>query len=159
MHYGQINKCSVTDGPGIRVSLYVSGCRNHCPGCHNPQTWDFNFGKEYTNDTVTKILNYLDHDYVRGLSIAGGEPFEEENQKYIYELLKIVKEKYPEKDIWVWTGYELDELKTIKHTEYTDGILSNINTIITGRFVLALRDISSNNLWRGSTNQKIINLN
>ena len=106
MYYGQLKKISILDGPGVRVSLYVSGCRNHCEGCHNPETWNFLFGKEYTQDTENTIIQYLDHEYISGLTICGGEPMEEENQVELLKLIKKVKSKYPDKTIWCYTGYE-----------------------------------------------------
>lgn len=160
MNYIKIYKTSITDGPGVRVSLYVSGCRNHCKGCHNPESWDFNFGKEFTQETLNELLDALKHDYIAGLTICGGEPMEEENQKVIVNIVKKVKEVYPNKSIWCYTGYEFEDLKPKgkKYTEYTYDILNNIDVIITGPFVLELRDITENNKWRGSTNQKIIYL-
>ena len=160
MNYIKIYKTAITDGPGFRVSLYVSGCRNHCEGCHNPESWDFNFGKLFNQDTENELLEALKPSYIAGLTICGGEPMEEENQKVIVNVVKHVREAFPNKTIWCYTGYELEDLKEggRKHTEVTNEILNNLDVIITGPFVLELRDITENNKWRGSTNQKIIYL-
>jgi len=161
MYYSKIYKSSILDGPGVRVALYVSGCRNHCEGCHNPESWNFTFGKEFTQEEATKIFELLKRPYCAGLSIVGGEPFEEENQKSLLKLVKIAKDLYPEKTIWCWTGYELEELVTggRKHTEYTRELLDNMDVLVEGRFILAERDISDDNRWRGSRNQRVVDLN
>lgn len=160
MKYMHIFSCSTSDGPGFRVSLYVSGCRNHCIGCHNPESWDFNAGTEYTIDTYNEILAMCDHPYIQGLTICGGEPFEEENQAKLVKLVLDYKRKFPNKDLWIYTGYELEDLLDLgrKHTDFTNLILSNTDVLVTGPFILDLRDISPNNLWRGSTNQRCLNM-
>lgn len=160
MNYGHIYKNSVVDGPGVRVSLYTSGCRVHCKGCHNPETWDFNFGKLYTEESEKEILEALGHDYIQGFTLCGGDPMEEESQRVTVNLLKKIKELYPNKDTWCWTGYEyVDLIKDgKKHCEVTDELLSYVDVLVVGPFVLELRDISDNNRWRGSTNQRVIDL-
>ena len=158
MNYLTIYKDSIADGPGFRVSLYVSGCRNHCPGCHNPESWNFAAGKEFTNQVLIEILSFGKENYIKGLTIAGGEPFEEENQKELLSLVKTFKEQFPDKDIWCYTGYEFIDLKTKKHTEYTDKLLSYIDVLVVGPFILAERDISDANRWRGSRNQRVLDL-
>lgn len=160
MNYGHIYKNSIVDGPGVRVSLYTSGCRNCCKGCHNPETWDFNFGKLYTEDSEKEILDALNHDYVKGFTLSGGDPLEEESQKVIVNLCRKIKELYPDKDIWCWTGYEYNDLISggKKHCEVTDELLSYIDVLVVGKFILELRDISDNNRWRGSTNQRVVDL-
>ena len=105
MNYGAIKYPDVANGPGVRVSLFVSGCRNHCKGCFQPETWSFDYGKEFTDKTIDYILNLLDNRYVRGLSILGGDPFEPENETSVYSICSIVHDRLPEKDIWIWTGY------------------------------------------------------
>lgn len=158
MNYLTIYKDSISDGPGFRVSLYISGCRNHCPGCHNPESWDFKAGKKFDNSIIKEILGFCTKNYIKGLTIAGGEPFEEENQKELLLLVKAFKEQLPEKDIWCYTGYEFEDLKTKKRTEYTDTLLSYIDVLVVGPFILSERDISDDNRWRGSRNQRVLDL-
>ena len=159
MYYGNIKKYDIADGEGVRVTLFVSGCRNHCPGCFQKETWDFLFGNEFTDDTINEILEAMNHDYIDGLTLLGGEPFEEENQPEILKLLRRVKEVYPHKNIWSYTRYILE--KDIlnngrKHTEYTDEILSLIDILVDGPFIEELKNISL--AFRGSENQRVINL-
>lgn len=160
MNYGKIYKSSILDGPGVRVSLYVSGCRNHCPGCHNPESWDFNFGQKFTEKETAQLLELLSRPYIAGLSLVGGEPFEEENQSVLGPLVQLVKTQYPEKNIWCWTGYELEDLLPggRKHSSDTDQMLQNIDALVVGRFDLSQRDISDENRWRGSRNQRVVDL-
>lgn len=161
MNYIKIYKTAITDGPGVRVSLYVSGCRNHCKGCHNPESWDFNFGKVFNQESLNELLAAIKPSYIAGLTICGGEPFEEENQKVLVDVIKKVRETYPNKNIWCYTGYEYEDLLEggKKHIEVTKDMLKYIDVLITGPFILELMDITENNKWRGSTNQKIIDLN
>ncbi|HIW42158.1 MAG TPA: anaerobic ribonucleoside-triphosphate reductase activating protein, partial [Candidatus Mediterraneibacter vanvlietii] len=105
MYYGEIKKCDIANGEGVRVSLFVSGCTHHCPGCFNQDTWDFTYGEEYTEDTEQEIIEALKPDYINGLSLLGGEPFEPRNQEILVKLLRKVKNLYPEKDIWCYSGY------------------------------------------------------
>ncbi len=150
MRYQIINKTSLVDGPGVRCALYVSGCSLRCKGCHNTEAWDFNGGKEFTADTIAEILKFLEPSYIKGFSLLGGEPFDQDSDM-ILDLLAQIKEKYPEKDIWCWTGYEFDQIKNRSITEYLD-------VAVCGPFKLDLRDISDKNPWRGSTNQYIIDV-
>lgn len=161
MNYIKIYKTAITDGPGVRVSLYVSGCRNHCKGCHNPESWDFTFGKVFNQESLNELLDAIKPSYIAGLTICGGEPFEEENQKVLVDVIKKVRETYPNKNIWCYTGYEYEDLLEggKKHIEVTNDMLKYIDVLITGPFILELMDITENNKWRGSTNQKIIDLN
>lgn len=161
MNYIKIYKTAITDGPGVRVSLYVSGCRNHCKGCHNPESWDFNFGKVFNQESLNELLDAIKPSYIAGLTICGGEPFEEENQKVLVDVIKKVRQTYPNKNIWCYTGYEYEDLLEggKKHIEVTKDMLKYIDVLITGPFILELMDITENNKWRGSTNQKIIDLN
>lgn len=159
MYYGEIKKCDIANGEGVRVSLFVSGCTHHCPGCFNQDTWDFDYGKEYTQDTETEILDALAPGYINGLSLLGGEPFEPQNQEVLISLLRKVKERYPEKDIWCYSGYLFDkELlgESRARCEYTDEILSMLDVLVDGRFVEALKDIRL--VFRGSSNQRVIDV-
>lgn len=160
MYYGTLNKTNITDGPGVRVSLYVSGCRRHCKGCHNAETWDFKYGKLYTEDVEKEILEALNHDYIEGFTFCGGEPFEEENQRELVKLARKIHQLYPNKTIWSWTGYEYEDLLEggQKHCEVTDELLYYCNVIVVGPFILEQRDITDSNRWRGSLNQRVVDL-
>lgn len=159
MKYADIKTVDIQDGTGVRVSLYVSGCHFHCKGCHNPEAWDFNYGKEYKEETENYILEQLNHDYIAGLSILGGEPLEPENQKALISLVQKVKQKYPNKDIWCYTGYdfEKDVLGYMyKEFDFTPKLLDNIDVIVDGKFQEEnkLTDLK----FRGSTNQKKVDV-
>ena len=159
MHYGNIKECEIADGPGVRVSLFVSGCRHHCKGCFNAETWDFNYGKPYTKETEDEIIQLLASDFVQGFTLLGGEPFEPENQVELVKLLKRIRETYPQKDIWCYTGYlydvDLPEGGKV-HTDVTDEMLSYIDVLVEGEFVEAEKDVTL--VFRGSRNQRIIHL-
>ena len=161
MYYGELKKCDIANGIGVRVSLFVSGCTNRCPGCFQPQTWDFCYGRLYTADTEAEIFAELDKSYVSGLTVLGGEPFEPENQRQLVHLLRKVKDRFPGKTIWVFTGFTLDGelLADGSHSrcEVTDEMLSYIDVLVDGRFVLAQKDISLQ--FRGSRNQRVIDMN
>ena len=158
MNYGRINDNDVANGEGIRVSLFVSGCRNHCKGCFNEETWDFNYGKPFTEKEAAHILKVLDNPYIQGLTILGGEPFEEENQPEVADLIRKVREKFGEsKDIWMYTGYIVHKDLVIgdrKHTEYTDFILENVDVIVDGPFIEEQKDLTLR--FKGSKNQRIL---
>ncbi len=159
MYYGAIKKTDVADGEGVRVSLFVSGCRNCCKGCFQKETWDFLYGKEFTKETEDEILRALEPDYIAGLTVLGGEPFEEENQRDILPFLRRVKKVFPHKTIWCYTGYvyEADLLSGgRKHCEATDEMLSLIDVLIDGPFIEEERDITL--AFRGSRNQRILYL-
>jgi len=158
MHYGNIKKLDVANGEGVRVSLFVSGCRNRCPNCFQPETWDFAYGEEFTDATVETLLQALRHAYVDGLTLLGGEPFEPENQPELVDLLERVRRELPEKNIWCYTGYTLEQLRSNGHPHCasTEKMLSLIDVLVDGRFVEALKDISLR--FRGSSNQRIIDL-
>jgi len=160
MKYLAIYRDSISDGPGVRVSLYVSGCRNHCTGCHNPESWSFEHGTDFTNDTIEEVLNLCKNDFIQGLTIAGGEPMEPENQRGLLPLLKEFKKQFPNKNIWCYTGYELSDLLLCgkKRVLVTDELLSYIDVLVVGPFILSQRDISDDNRWRGSRNQRVLNL-
>lgn len=158
MYYGAIKKFDVADGEGVRVSLFVSGCRNCCPGCFQPETWNFNYGKEFTADTIREILEALKPSHIQGFSLLGGDPFEEENQEVLIELLELIKETYPEKDIWCWTGYLYEDLIEggKKNTEYTDKILKLTDVLIDGPFIQEKKNLMLK--FRGSENQRLLHL-
>ncbi len=160
MNYGEIKKIDIANGDGVRVSLYVSGCRVHCPGCFNKCTWDFNYGKAFSLDTENEIIEALSKDFISGLTVLGGEPFEIENQKVLTPFLKKVKDIFPYKTIWCYTGYLYDKDILPKdgkrHCDCTDEFLSFIDVLIDGPFVQELKDISLQ--FRGSTNQRILKL-
>ncbi|MBQ7901600.1 MAG: anaerobic ribonucleoside-triphosphate reductase activating protein [Clostridia bacterium] len=159
MNYGEIKKCDIANGIGVRVSLFVSGCTHRCKGCFNPETWDFNFGSEFTDDVAFQIIKDLEPTYITGLTVLGGEPFEPSNQEALLPFLKNVKQALPHKTIWVYTGYKLDEelLKPSRaRCEYTDEMLSLIDVLVDGEFVEELKNISLQ--FRGSSNQRIIDV-
>lgn len=160
MNYGEIKKYDIANGIGVRTSLFVSGCRHHCKGCFNPETWSFEYGKTYTKETENDIVSSLAPYYISGLTVLGGEPFEPENQATIVKLLKRVKEEYADKNIWVYSGYLFEELvgKIPSHArcEVTDEMLSYIDILVDGEFVEAKKDISLH--FRGSSNQRIIDV-
>ena len=161
MHYGELKKCDIANGIGVRVTLFVSGCTNHCPDCFQPQTWDFDYGKVFTEETKAEIFAELDKSYVNGLTVLGGEPFEPRNQRELLPLLREVRERYPDKTIWCFTGFRLeDELLregSYPRCEVTDGMLACIDVLVDGRFVKELKDISLQ--FRGSRNQRVIDMN
>ena len=159
MNYADIKKVDVANGEGVRVSLFVSGCTHQCKGCFNKEAWDFNYGKPFTQETIDKVINYLDNPYISGLTILGGEPLEHENQKGLLPLLKKVKEKFPEKNVWCYTGYRYDKdimEKMYKNWKETPEMLSYIDVLVDGEFEEDKKDITLK--FRGSSNQRIINL-
>lgn len=159
MYFGEIITSDCANGTGIRVSLFVSGCTNHCKGCFQPQTWDFSYGRPYTEETEQFILRELSADYYEGLTILGGEPFEPSNQREIIRLIRRMKQELPEKNLWIYTGftYEKDLCPGgCRYIECTDEILDNTDILVDGRFVEELRNISLN--FRGSENQRIIDM-
>ena len=155
MKYAKIKNTDVANGPGVRVSIFVSGCHHHCEGCFNSEAWDFNYGNDFTEDTIQEIIEAMNHDYITGLSLLGGEPFELINQKGLLPLLKKVKEVYPEKTIWAYSGFLYDELKEMDYPE-TKEILSLIDVLVDGKFVESLKD--PNLYFRGSSNQRVIDM-
>lgn len=159
MNYADIKQYDVANGLGIRVSLFVSGCTHHCKNCFNKETWDFQYGNPFTEEEIQKILDYLKPSYVSGLSLLGGEPFEPENQEGLLPLVRKVKEVYPEKDIWCYTGYLLDEDicgKMLDHVPETRELLSYIDILIDGPFVEERKNLKIR--FRGSDNQRIIDV-
>ena len=159
MNYGQILLCDSANGLGIRVTLFVSGCTNHCPGCFQPQTWDFDFGQPFTKETEDFVIEELSKPFYDGITLLGGEPFEEANQVGLLPLLKRIKDNLPNKTIWAYTGfiYDKDLVNGGKrYTPFTDSILSKLDILVDGPFQENNKDISLN--FRGSSNQRIIDM-
>ena len=159
MNFATIKKYDVANGPGVRVSLFVSGCTHRCKGCFNAEAWDFDYGQPYAAKTEEEILSALNHSYIAGLSLLGGEPFDPRNQETVCGLLKKVRARFPQKDVWCYTGYTLDkDLKEggAAYTPFTKDMLESIDVIVDGEFVEALKDIKLR--FRGSSNQRIIDL-
>lgn len=159
MNYGEIKNYDIANGEGVRVSLFVSGCTHHCKNCFNPETWSFEYGKPFTKETEDYIIECLSPDYIDGLSLLGGEPFEPQNQEVLLPFLRRVKNELPHKTIWCYTGYLFDrELlsESRARCEFTDEMLSLIDVLVDGEFVQALHDISL--AFRGSSNQRIIDV-
>lgn len=160
MNFGAIKKNDIANGIGVRVSLFVSGCTHHCRECFNPETWNFDYGEPFTKETQDEILEALDHDYIAGLTVLGGEPMEPSNQEALVSFYHLVKERFPQKNIWVYSGYTLeDELLPggRAHTEFTDDILSCIDVLVDGEFVIEKKNITLK--FRGSENQRVIDMN
>jgi len=152
MNISNIKELDVANGDGIRTSIFVSGCRLHCKGCFNYETWDFNYGTEFTKETLCRILHLLDNPNIKGLSILGGEPMDVDNQKEVANIIREVKKYYPTKDIWLWTGYTISELlQGNVYTKDTEFILNNVDVTIDGPFILEQKNL--NLKWRGSENQ------
>lgn len=159
MNYGEIKSFDIANGEGVRVSLFVSGCTHHCKNCFNKETWDFNFGKPFTKEVEDSIIEMLSFDYIDGLSLLGGEPFEPQNQRVLLPFLKRIKEKFPDKSIWCYTGYLFDEellSESRARCECTDEMLSLIDVLVDGEFVQELYNITL--AFRGSENQRIIDV-
>ncbi|MSR93809.1 anaerobic ribonucleoside-triphosphate reductase activating protein [Clostridiaceae bacterium 68-1-5] len=159
MYYGNVKACDIANGPGVRVSLFVSGCRHHCKGCFNRETWAFDYGSEFTDAVREQILTDLQPSYVQGFSLLGGEPFEPENQRELVGLLREIKAQFPEKDVWCYTGYlydvDLQEGGRV-YGKDTEEMLSYIDVLVDGPFVEAEKDLSL--VFRGSRNQRVIEL-
>ncbi|MCM1175238.1 MAG: anaerobic ribonucleoside-triphosphate reductase activating protein [Blautia sp.] len=159
MYYSEIKECDIANGPGVRATLFVSGCTHHCQGCFNEMTWDFQYGREFTEKDIGKILRLLEPPYIAGLTLLGGEPMEYRNQQGLLPLLRKVKEVCPDKTIWCYTGYlyEKDLLNDFcGKWEETEEMLSYLDVIVDGEFVEELKDISLR--FRGSSNQRIIDV-
>ena len=159
MNYAEIKNYDIANGLGVRVSLFVSGCTHHCKGCFNPMTWDFSYGKPFTEAVQDELLEMLSPAYIDGLTLLGGEPFEPENQRALLPFVKKVRAQYPDKNIWCYTGYKLDDelLKPSRaRCEVTDELLSLIDVLVDGEFIEAQKNISLS--FRGSENQRLIDL-
>jgi len=159
MNYATIKWHDVSNGPGVRVSLYVSGCRNCCKNCFNPETWDFGYGQHFDREAEDRILAALEPGYMNGLTVLGGEPMEPENQAALLPFLRRYKERYPEKPLWLFTGYTLEELMPggSRRIEHSQEILDLLDVLVDGRFVEELKDLKLR--FRGSSNQRLIDMN
>ena len=159
MNYANIKWYDIANGPGVRVSLFVSGCRNHCKNCFNPETWDFEYGKPFTEEVEDKILKALEPEYIRGFTLLGGDPFEPENCEALVPFMRRLRKLYPDKSVWCYTGYDLErDLLTGKKgdAETVLKLLRTVDVLVDGRFVEELKDL--NLRFRGSSNQRIIAL-
>ena len=160
MHVGEVMTADVANGEGMRVSVFVSGCRNHCKGCFQPQTWDFNYGREYTPEIEQFIIDELSKSYYDGITILGGDPMEPENQEPVLRLLRRIKKELPDKNVWAYTGYVYDRDLVPGWKRFVDGVtrelLESIDILIDGRFVEELKNLMLN--FRGSGNQRIIKM-
>ncbi len=160
MNYANIKYYDIADGEGVRTTLFVSGCTNRCKGCFQPQTWDFSYGKPFTEAVQQELLESLEPSYINGLTLLGGEPFEPSNQAALLPFLRRVKAQYPEKTIWAFTGFVYDRDLIAggrKHTDFTDEMLSYVDILVDGPYVEELHDITLQ--FRGSSNQRIIDMN
>ena len=149
MYYSKILTHDMANGPNWRVSLFVSGCRNRCPGCFNKKAWDFNYGQQFTSETMSELLWALKDPNISGLSILGGDPFELENIVPVTHICKKIKERFPEKSIWVWTGYSIEDV-------WEEPALRYIDVLIDGKFELDKKDLRLK--WKGSSNQRVVDI-
>ena len=149
MNYGKINYTDIANGPGVRVSLFVSGCRNKCEGCFNRESWDFNYGKKFTISTLTNLLLALDKPYISGLTILGGDPLEPENLPTVTSICRTIKTINDSKNIWIYTGYLYEDFQNLELFDYVD-------VVVDGKFIESEKDISLQ--FRGSKNQKIVDV-
>ena len=159
LNYASIKDCDIANGPGIRISLFVSGCTHHCKGCFNREAWDFDYGTPFTQQTIDEILKMLSPGYIKGLTLLGGEPFEPQNQGPIVELLRQIKAKYPQKSIWAFSGYLFDRDIMSGHLgdpEITKEYLSYLDVLVDGPFIEAKKDLMLR--FRGSSNQRLIDV-
>ncbi len=157
MNYADIKQYDVANGPGIRISLFVSGCTHHCKECFNPETWDFNYGKPFTQETIDLIIEYMKPEFISGLTLLGGDPFERQNQEPLIPLLKQVKSVYPDKTVWCFTGYDFERDivgRMMNEYPFTKELLSYIDVMVDGEFILEQKDLSL--IFKGSANQKTI---
>lgn len=158
-HFGNIKKNDIANGKGVRVTLFVSGCTNHCKNCFQPETWNFDYGKPYTKETEDEVIDALKPSHISGLTLLGGEPFEPENQRELVKLLRRVRDELPEKNIWSFTGFVLDQDLLDggrKHCEVTDEMLSLLDVLVDGPFKEEEKDITL--AFRGSRNQRLIDM-
>ncbi len=159
MNYATIKNCDIANGPGVRVSLFVSGCTHRCKGCFNEVAWDFDYGHPFTQQTIDEILRMLEPAHIQGITLLGGEPFEPENQPAILELLRQIKAKYPQKSIWAFSGYLFDKdilSGRLGPWEITRECLSYLDVLVDGPFVMEKKDLMLR--FRGSSNQRIIDV-
>lgn len=158
MKYASIKKYDIANGLGVRVSLFVSGCPHHCKNCFNEEAWSFNYGNDFTEKEEEEVLKYLEEPYIEGISLLGGEPMHPKNQEGLLPLLRKVKSRYPEKNIWCYTGYLFDKeiMEDMYDNEVTKEFLSYIDVIVDGRFIEELKN--PNLYFRGSSNQRLIDV-
>lgn len=156
MNYATIKNCDIANGPGVRVSLFVSGCTHHCKGCFNEEAWDFSFGQPFTEDTIQEILVMLRPSHIRGLTLLGGEPFEPQNQAGVVALLRRIKAEMPEKTIWAFSGYLFDKDILSGRLGDTREYLSYLDVLVDGPFVESKKNLSLR--FRGSENQRLIDV-
>ena len=155
MYYNKIREMDISDGEGIRVSLFVQGCEFHCKGCFNPETWNFESGKEFTTETLDVLLKLCDKKYIKGLSILGGEPMHPKNRETVVDIMRAFKFKFPNKDIWMWTGYTLENLLA-ENDDDVKSMLIYLDYLIDGQFVEEKKNL--NLKWAGSENQRWIDV-
>ena len=160
MYYGEIKTCDIANGVGVRVTLFVSGCTNHCEHCFQPQTWDFDYGQPFTSETEQQLLDLLAPSYIQGLTLLGGEPFEPENQRELLPFVRNFKALYPNKTVWCYSGYTWEQLTgkepCAARCEVTDELLQLLDVLVDGEFVQAKHDISLR--FRGSSNQRLLDM-
>lgn len=159
MKYASIKECDVANGPGVRVSVFVSGCNHRCKGCFNEEAWDFDYGEEFTQETIDRILKDLEKDYIEGLSLLGGEPLEYANQKGLLPLVRQVKEKFPNKTIWCYTGFDFEKdvmEKMYQNWDETKELIKDIDVMVDGKFEIEKKNPSLK--FRGSENQRLIDV-
>ena len=154
MNYADIRPIDVANGPGIRVSVFVSGCTHACPGCFNPEAWDFGYGQPFTQTEAEQVLDALAKPYVKGFSLLGGEPFHPRNQEAVLSLVRQVRERFPGKDIWCYTGYLYEDILSGRVGEHGRALLEQLDVLVDGPFVIALKNLGLR--FRGSSNQRII---
>ena len=159
MNYATIKPVDIANGPGVRVSLFVSGCRHHCKGCFNAQAWDFEYGEPFTEEVWQKIFSALDHDYMEGITLLGGEPMEPEKQAGLLPFLKELKKRFPQKTIWCFAGYDFEKDilgRMMKESEVTRELVPLLDVLVDGKFVEDLKNLSLK--FRGSENQRILDV-
>lgn len=154
MNYADIKKVDVANGPGVRVSLFVSGCTHHCLECFNPETWDFDFGRPFGPGQIQEILTYLRPAHIKGLSLLGGEPFEPQNQQAVLELVRRVREELPDKSVWCYSGYLFQDLAQGRVGSHSRALLERLDVLVDGPFIAARKNLGLR--FRGSDNQRII---
>ena len=154
MNYADIRPIDVANGPGVRTSIFVSGCTHHCKECFNPETWDFAYGQPFGGEQIQEILDCLSKPYIRGLSLLGGEPFEPQNQRAVLELVRAVRARFPEKDIWCYSGYLFEDLAASRVGEHSRELLEQLDVLVDGPFVVGLKNLGLR--FRGSCNQRIL---
>ena len=159
VNYADIKRVDVANGEGVRVSVFVSGCNHHCKGCFNQCAWDFNYGNKFTDEQIDTVLKYLDHDYISGLSLLGGEPLDPKNQEGLLPLVKKVKEKFPNKNIWCYTGFDFEKDvvgKMVKVSKTSNELVRYLDVVVDGKFEEDKKDLKLR--FRGSSNQRIIDV-